>query len=1418
METPSAGQQDNGHGYSGCATERSSSNFLWLLEDITLIEEALRILRKKVCENQNEDIFPIRSDCLEIADKPSVQEANFKSALRKTSCAPTEDAETLRDRLQKSTRKTAFLLPGEDQSEAEELPGPTEAVNLHVDAPNGERSGLGLAFQKPTILGLCHDDKDLLSCPSEGSSEDALCMYSVFSEFAQGKGWTGSGDPQEGYQEDGLAPGRTLRLLAADNGKAHIDASTDQWQISGTVSVNLPMALADTYKSGSCKLAGTRSRQLRTAIMGGRLKLEDAWREMYLKYEAEAESDKMVQKLNHAVASVQALGSSNQILKARSFSGHTAASTQSTRSPDYGGDHRGMWERFEDGFVRNAPVPPFHPGKLTWDIFGMLFVLVDVFNIPVQLAWSIEAKPGTFAHYFMLINLVFWTIDMILNFNTGQFIDAQLFYERLQVATTYLRSWFALDVLLLAMDVVLLVMGSSDIVFLRGMRALRIIRILRILRLLKLNKMSQALEDVCTSQGQASIILTFSIVKIFVGLCVISHMLACLWYLIGRESEDSATDSWLSTRTAWQTAGDHSLDQYLQSLAYIFGILLANTTDSTMGPSNDIERVFIIIVLIISMLVLGSAIGKISNTITELDRLNSEVASTRVTLRRYLRASDVPMELSTRIIRFAVHSMQLRLRSSLNSDIMSLFSERLGAELLVCQRSSYLFQHPLLMALNIAHPNVMQQVCATVVTRTFADGETAFVMDMWAEKMYFTCHGSWELSESSEERSDGLSPIPQVGASLTESMGHVVTTRISRKGGGHKTSGASCESTDSKPSQFFSGTQWFAELALYVRYTHRSTLLAVTFADALTLTAKDFMECISSLPGAIGMVYKYAEAFIADLWDGRAPPPDKEMLDDCYPKFKSSRALQSLQCQGFRIEEYQSPSLEEVEERLGMLHSLHSKEMTYSNQVVFSVEKIFKELDVQTGAYEEFKQRDEQKRSLAAVLSLLWLHQDGYEDFTRHQPEAVRLSRTEWREMRNFLAWADLSRDKFTAALVWLVIRGLGKVKLLQTLSPVGERSPEQTVMNIMDTCPRLVPSIALLDGEMIDTITRCFKIHRTFNLAQMVQGENTPYDLSELQRCIDQEGWDMLKFYMVCLYGMMSALRGAEEHQSSLFMDQRNAPNVMLCMRCMRALDTTDPRAIYWCYISLRGERLGLGCDSVDGVVISRIACLTRASTKDTVELWDLWQDLTELQRRTFTTHLLSDGIEEVAFSFSFLPLFFANSKSNANLGIKRAIMVLIDLIDMLHEDGHDGGLREGSINVDINDLALFAKEVKNARVFEVMSANVNICFVSPFKRRAQVVTKHWHRVDAENCEEDVIDVAYYLRQTLRLQKSNNAYLEQLFKKPPDPLCDTKPKEATDEGTEVQRDGRSSRRTIHPAMTTSTSERLSASALRTSR
>merc|ERR1719221_1298920 len=93
---------------------------------------------------------------------------------------------------------------------------------------------------------------------------------------------------------------------------------------------------------------------------------------------------------------------------------------------------------------------------------------------------------------------------------------------------------------------------------------------------------------------------------------------------------------------------------------------------------------------------------------------------------------------------------------------------------------------------------------------------------------------------------------------------------------------------------------------------------------------------------------------------------------------------------------------------------------------------------------------------------------------------------------------------------------------------------------------------------------------------------------------------------------------------------------------------------------------------------------------------LQEAWNYLPTGSRHTLINYFLADGISEATFTLKFLPLYIQNCERSPTIGLKNALIVLIDVILLCHADGFASLPGFTSITVNVSDLADFAAKVR--------------------------------------------------------------------------------------------------------------------------
>mmetsp|Transcript_82294 Transcript_82294/g.180966 ORF Transcript_82294/g.180966 Transcript_82294/m.180966 type:complete len:1206 (+) Transcript_82294:162-3779(+) len=934
-------------------------------------------------------------------------------------------------------------------------------------------------------------------------------------------------------------------------------------------------------------------------------------------------------------------------------------------------------------FLNYVPFLPNSAARIFWDCMGIICMLYDCVTIPVFLCWGYEISPKEPSWYTLaILSLIFWTCDIVANFNTGVLRKGTLDMRRSVVGFDYLSGWFILDFALVVMDV-LMIFNLADV---GGARAFRTTRLLRVFKVYRVN---QALDDLCGRLGIRWIVLIVTIVGNLFVIFLIAHLFTCLWYFLGKAEESAGRVSWIDL----VTTDDNSLYfWYTKSLYFVLGHLTAAPVDPLISPVNNNERLFTLFSIFCSILVVGSGISSMTNTIAELGKLNSGFHDTKRALQSYLKTAHVNGDLYYRILKFAMHSYSRQRALRLDMTVLDLLSDRLKSELALSQRSSAFTNHLLFSWMQHNHSEVFRDACQAFHPIVLADEDVLFHTGRISKCMFVTEEGEFQIT------------------------------------------GITADETESALEVTFTDKNWISELALYTKFVHQSTFSARSFADAWTLSCADFIKCVGTDPTCVAMVYRYAQEFLKVASEMSADIPIEVVgLDGASQAFHHyQRSSQPL----WNSVLY-SPEDPEVKaaRSSNFLERLRAGDMR-GEVMLQELPKAFVELNSETGIYAKLEFLSERNRACCSMISIFFMMHDRYEDFTQVQTAQKMMTETTWRHWQNFIKWAHLGSEEQHALLVFLAIRGLGKVKALGNTLPQNERSPEDIVLSLMSSSDSFVPSFSALSPNMKKLVELTFSSLKGFSLPQLLQGENTPSQIMLLQQAVDQQGEHLLRFFLVCQVSIMCGLSGATDQIGSHFMDEKNSLSMLTAISCLRQVQQVQCHTVYWTFILSRAACLGLPSATLDQVALARLACLCRITEQDHHLLEDAWNSLNIPTRSRLRENFLADGITEVAYVFTFLPLYLANAKENPSVGWKRAFQVLYELMQLLHQDGCEEQAGSCTIVVNLSDVAHFARAAASHRLFLLTPAHIRIVQAGP-EIQLLVTTAHKESVPGQDSYE---------------------------------------------------------------------------------
>ncbi|CAJ1426257.1 unnamed protein product, partial [Effrenium voratum] len=958
---------------------------------------------------------------------------------------------------------------------------------------------------------------------------------------------------------------------------------------------------------------------------------------------------------------------------------------------------------------------PTSYSRLAWSFLGLLFVLFDAISIPVIVSWDVA---NTWLSVISVVCMVYWTLDMLSSTQTGFYESGELILSSSRALQHYLKGWFLFDCTLVTLDWVMLALDDSDAetVFVghRFARVVRVVRTLRLVRLLKLNVLMRVLEDQLSLGYTQAVQLTSAVIKSMLIIMFAVHALGCTWYYVGRAEVESANGpNWLSSANMVLSNME---DQYLASCHWV--LCQFTPAPVSIHAQNSRERVYNILVIFFSLLVMGSAISRVSASIQAAIKMNSEAQDRRRHVTQYLKLNKVSLGLQIRVLRFVDHNLSKLSAVQLDERLLS---DTLKDELYMDRRGPLLRLHPMYDFMSKISPKAFTKLCGMLKLAIFEDREVIFTRLTPARGMYITAPGRY-----------------------IRNAGHM-DQKISSK-----------------------SHTFYAEISLFVKVEHRLTLSSFQFNDVFILPYLQLADGVKELPECCGFVYQYAKAMQRQLNDGEVAATDMVPLEVASHCCQQTDAYKILNMSDdMLLHKFQVPQQTQdvsVYQWLDAFFARKSAENLASRySLVSELCGFFPEL-LPNGTYEIFSNDGSAARAVSSICSLLWLVKDEHHEFVQPQRTESRMDRQTWERLQEFVAWTEVKSSlKWLYGLcVLIVVSGLSGSKHLSWQFPDSHQDPDEAVLYMLLVMHNVAPSVRGLDQDTLAVVTKVARLRKAFAFAQFVQGENTPHNIYLLQQALKDEEPIVFKLFLLAELAILFGVGASWGCTGSHFLTQNMAQMVMLGLGALKNLRPGPEVSleIYWDYLCSWGRLLRLPEVAPQDLAFVRLAriCRINARGKDLQLLYSCWSKVPPSDKAVLTDFFLADGIRHHASLLSYLPACFENARQNPAVGLPAMLELLVDLIEVTWVQMSQAS--ELQVVVNLYDLATFTSVVRSRAVFSACLEHAKITKANA-GFQLSLTSKNWARSDEHQGHE--LSLPSSLRKLLRRSRENSQVQEEV-------------------------------------------------------
>jgi len=364
-------------------------------------------------------------------------------------------------------------------------------------------------------------------------------------------------------------------------------------------------------------------------------------------------------------------------------------------------------------------------------------------------------------------------------------------------------------------------------------RVARILRTLRLLRLMKLRHIFFAIQERIDSEV---VFILVGTVKNLLVLLFVNHVFACMWYLIGVLGEGgNEDDHWVFY---YRIQNTNLMEKYMLSLHW--SLTQFTPAGIEVHPRNVMERVFNVMLILIAMVGFSSFVSAITASMTRLRSLQGNELSEAFLLRRFLKENHISADLQSRVVRYIDMAVEVNRKKIDKSRVASLnmLSGPLRVEL---QKELYL---PALVIHSFfvkyaKNDAAINQICFKAVEKmNLSRSDVLFQLHGESHTMCFLTNGSTYYQrpkdspawEAHQRRSRKVAASPLFNRVLT-----------------------------------LSKDSYFCEHSLWLPWTHRGTMGALTDSELLALDSAKFRQITGEYKDIFQSAKAYAFQFVEYL-------------------------------------------------------------------------------------------------------------------------------------------------------------------------------------------------------------------------------------------------------------------------------------------------------------------------------------------------------------------------------------------------------------------------------------------------------------------------------------------------------------------------------------------------------------------------
>ncbi|KAL4456602.1 hypothetical protein ABPG74_000709 [Tetrahymena malaccensis] len=384
--------------------------------------------------------------------------------------------------------------------------------------------------------------------------------------------------------------------------------------------------------------------------------------------------------------------------------------------------------------------------KLIWDIFIIIAIILMILIIPVCHIYDIHNIPilKFFNSAFISFILIF---ELIINLNSGIFYNGITIKDR--------RLIIKKNFYFIAKDIIVISLyfasqtgeNNSWISFLDYSIFWKIVDLPK-----KISEIEQRL------QISESVLNWLKLLKLECLILIIAHIASCIFIRIALSEQQEGKTNWLD-HYSFDTY--NFSDQYLVSI-YFMIITMTTTGYGDISPFTQYERVFILIIALVSQNVVGYSISTISDIVKTQSAKKKEFKQFMKEINKDMNNRNINIQLQHKIRKYVEYLyIQNTKKSSFDTNILEILPYQLKEEVLL-EINKEMISNISYLGIQKFSLESQKQITLLIKQKVYFPGEIIFKFGELNDKIYYINQGQVNLSIPILTKIDKITTQPEM--------------------------------------------------------------------------------------------------------------------------------------------------------------------------------------------------------------------------------------------------------------------------------------------------------------------------------------------------------------------------------------------------------------------------------------------------------------------------------------------------------------------------------------------------------------------------------------------------------------------------------------------------------------------------------